>query len=50
MAASKPGNKRARVTKVKGVTPLSTGEFKVIRALHPAFVAMMRQLYADLQR
>jgi DNA-binding MarR family transcriptional regulator len=50
MAASKPGNKRARVTKVKGVTPLSTGEFKVIRALHPAFVAMMRQLDADLQR
>jgi hypothetical protein len=32
------------------VTPLSAGEFKVIRALHPGFVTMMRQLDVDLQR
>jgi DNA-binding MarR family transcriptional regulator len=50
MAAGKPGGKRARSTKVEGVTPLSAGEFKVIRALHPGFVTMMRQLDADLQR
>jgi DNA-binding MarR family transcriptional regulator len=51
MAAGKPGSKRARTTtKVEGVTPLSAGEFKVIRALHPGFVTMMRQLDADLQR
>jgi DNA-binding MarR family transcriptional regulator len=50
MAAGKPGSKRARSTKVDGVTPLSAGEFKVIRALHPGFVTMMRQLDADLQR
>jgi DNA-binding MarR family transcriptional regulator len=50
MAASKPGSRRARTAKVKGVTPLSTDEFKVIRALHPGFVTMMRQLDADLQR
>jgi len=50
MAASKPGSKKARSTKVEGVTPLSAGEFKVIRALHPGFVTMMRQLDADLQR
>jgi DNA-binding MarR family transcriptional regulator len=50
MAASKAGSKRARTTKVEGVTPLSTDEFKVIRALHPGFVTMMRQLDADLQR
>src|SRR6204780_5079311 len=50
MAAGKPGSKRARSTKVEGVTPLSAGEFKVIRALHPGFVTMMRQLDSDLQR
>jgi DNA-binding MarR family transcriptional regulator len=50
MAAGKPGSKRARGTKVEGVTPLSAGEFKVIRALHPGFVTMMRQLDADLER
>ena len=50
MAADKPGSKRARSTKVNGVTPLSASEFKVIRALHPGFVTMMRQLDADLQR
>ena len=50
MAAGKAGSKRARSTKVEGVTPLSAGEFKVIRALHPGFVTMMRQLDADLQR
>jgi DNA-binding MarR family transcriptional regulator len=50
MAAGKPGSKRARTTKVKGVTPLSAGELKVIRALHPGFMTMMRQLDADLER
>jgi DNA-binding MarR family transcriptional regulator len=50
MAAAKPGRKRARSAKVEGVTPLSAGEFQVIRALHPGFVTMMRQLDADLQR
>ena len=50
MAAGKPGSKRARSTKAEGVTPLNAGEFKVIRALHPGFVTMMRQLDADLQR
>jgi DNA-binding MarR family transcriptional regulator len=50
MAASKPGSKRARAAKVNGVTPISVAELKVIRALHPAFMAMMRQIDADLQR
>ncbi|MHA2417078.1 MULTISPECIES: MarR family winged helix-turn-helix transcriptional regulator [Mycobacterium] len=50
MAAGKPGGKRARRTKQEGVTPLTAGEVKVIRALHPGFVTMMRQLDADLQR
>jgi len=50
MAAGKAGSKRARSTKSEGVTPLSAGEFKVIRALHPGFMTMMRQLDADLQR
>src|SRR5271156_4245294 len=50
MGAGKPGTKRARSTKAEGVTPLSAGEFKVIRALHPGFVTMMRQLDADLER
>jgi DNA-binding MarR family transcriptional regulator len=50
MPAKKPGGKRARATRVNGATPISVGEFKVIRALHPAFVAMMRRIDADLQR
>src|SRR5271156_6944128 len=50
MAAVKAGGKRARSTKAEGVTPLSAGEYKVISALHPGFVTMMRQLDADLQR
>jgi DNA-binding MarR family transcriptional regulator len=50
MAASKPGSKRARAAKMGGVTPISVGEVKVIRALHPAFMALMRQVDADLQR
>jgi DNA-binding MarR family transcriptional regulator len=50
MAAGKPGSKRARSTKVEGVTALSAGEFKVISALHPGVVNVMRQLDADLQR
>jgi DNA-binding MarR family transcriptional regulator len=49
MAATKPA-KKPRVTKANGVTPINVGEFKVIRALHPAFVAMMKRIDADLQR
>ena len=49
MAATKPGKKQ-RATKVNGVAPISVGEFEVIRALHPAFVAMMRRIDTDLQR
>jgi DNA-binding MarR family transcriptional regulator len=50
MAAGKAGSKRARSPKADGVTALSAGEYKVISALHPGFVTMMRQLDADLQR
>ncbi|UGU02826.1 MULTISPECIES: MarR family winged helix-turn-helix transcriptional regulator [Mycobacterium] len=50
MAAGKSGSKRARSTKIEGATLLSPGEVKVIRALHPGFMTMMRQLDADLQR
>lgn len=49
MAASKPG-KKPRAPDARGVTPINVGEFKVIRALHPAFVAMMRRIDTDLQR
>lgn len=41
---------RARGRTLKGATSLSTGEFRVIRALHPGFGAMMREIDADLQR
>lgn len=50
MAAVKTGGKRARSTNADKVTALSVGEIKVIRALHPGFVTMMKQLDADLQR
>ena len=49
MAASKSG-KKSRAAKPNGGTPMNTGEFKVIRALHPAFVSMMRRIDTDLQR
>jgi DNA-binding MarR family transcriptional regulator len=50
MAAGKAGSRRARSPKSEGATALSAGEYKVISALHPGFVTMMRQLDADLQR
>jgi DNA-binding MarR family transcriptional regulator len=49
MAAAKPA-KKPRAEKANEVTPINVGEFKVIRALHPAFVSMMRRIDTDLQR
>ncbi|ORA08382.1 MarR family winged helix-turn-helix transcriptional regulator [Mycobacterium arosiense] len=48
MADAKPATK-PRAAEATGFTPIDVSEFRVIRALHPAFMAMMKRIDADLQ-